>query len=451
MLELDYTNVLSDAVGEHGVSRADLSVIERSSQGLIDRLETARTAGRIGFADLPFDDATLASVTAFAREHSFRNILILGIGGSALGPAALDSALSAPTAPHRLIVLDNIDPDFVHDSLQTLEPSETLVNVIAKSGVTAETMATFAIVWQWMRDGVGPEKVREHFVATTDPEKGDLLAIARQEKIPVFSIPPNVGGRFSVLSPVGTLPAALLGLNVEEILSGARQMALQCRRPLDANPALAAAAIQWLLDSRRGKTILVLFPYVQSLWKFAFWFKQLWGESLGKRLDRSQRTVHCGQTPTAALGATDQHSQLQLFIEGPNNKSFLFFAAKSFRQNLPIQHPFAAYDSMKYLQDKSIAELFDAERRATEIALTEAGRPNCTVTVERVDEAALGSLIMFSEYMTAFAGELYDIDAFDQPGVEYGKKLTFSMMGRAGYDNLQAKTDLRWKERALIR
>jgi glucose-6-phosphate isomerase len=408
---------------------------------LIDSLESARAAGKLGFADLPFDDAPVKAVAEFAKANPFPNVLVLGIGGSALGPAALDSALSPPNSGKRLAVLDNIDPDFILDTVDTLSPKDTIVNVIAKSGVTAETMATFAVVRRWMNQALGQTEASRHFVVTTDPEKGDLLAIARQEKFHTFVIPTNVGGRFSVFTPVGTLPAALLGLNVERMMEGARRTALQSRKPFDENPSLVAAFIQFVLERERKKTVLALFPYSQALWKFAFWFKQLWGESLGKRVDRRGREVHYGQTPTAALGVTDQHSQLQLFMEGPNDKSFLFWAVRQFHSALPIDHDYSGFDSLAYLQSKTVEELFQSERQATEMALTEAGRPNATVYADRICPETLGDLMMFAEYMTAYAGELYDIDAFDQPGVEYGKKLTFAMMGRPGFETYQKKIE----------
>jgi glucose-6-phosphate isomerase len=303
-----------------------------------------------------------------------------------------------------------------------------------------------------MIDAVGETKARDRFVVTTDPEKGDLLAIARQEGYSTFEIPPNVGGRFSVLTPVGTLPAALLGFNVQELMTGAHRGAVQARQNFFQNPALAAAFIQFVLERERGKRILVLFPYSQPLWKFAFWFKQLWGESLGKKIDRRGNEVYYGQTPTAALGVTDQHSQLQLFVEGPNDKAFLFWDVEEFRNTIPIDHPFSNFESMGYLEKKSIADLFRAEKSATEMALTEARRPNATVTVGRIDEECLGHLIIFSQYFTAYAGEFYDIDAFDQPGVEYGKKLTFAMMGRSGFSEYDKKIELtRQRTRAIIR
>src|SRR5262249_22246600 len=250
--------------------------------------------------------------------------------------AALDAALGQPKSGKRLIVLDNIDPDFIQDSLDCLSAQDTIVNVIAKSGVTAETMASFVVVRNWMTNALGSAEARRRFVVTTDPAKGDLLAIARQEDYPVFAIPPNVGGRFSVLTPVGTLPAALMGIDVEGLMNGARNAAVQAQKPFFENPALVTAFTQFVLERERQKRILILFPYSQSLWKFGFWFKQLWAESLGKKMDRRGREVYYGQTPTAALGVTDQHSQLQLFIEGPNDKSFLFWDVKEYRHSLPI-------------------------------------------------------------------------------------------------------------------
>jgi glucose-6-phosphate isomerase len=451
MIQFDYTNVLDTAVGKHGLPQSSFSAVTDAAQRAVTAIESAHAAGKLGFAGLPLAVEPVQKVLAFARERAFKNILVLGIGGSALGPAALESALARPNAEKKLVVLDNIDPDFVAGTLETLDPKDTLVNVIAKSGVTAETMATFAIVRKWMIDSVGPSGLRDRIAVTTDPNRGDLLAIAQQEKFPVMEIPPNVGGRFSVLTPVGTLPAALLGFDVEAMMRGAAATAEQSRGPFPRNPALMAAFVQWALDRKHQKSILVLFPYSQALWKFSFWFKQLWGESLGKRYNRQRQEVFYGQTPTAALGATDQHSQLQLFIEGPHDKSFLFWSVKQTREMLKISHPYSAFDSMRYLEGRTLAELFESERQATEMAITQAERPNSTIFVDSINEETMGSLIMFSQYMTAYAGEFYDIDAFDQPGVEYGKKLTFCLMNRPGFEEHRGKIESeRRKERRIV-
>src|SRR5205809_1687432 len=238
MLELDYTNVLEQTVHNHGIPKIAFQKAADSSKHVVEAIHQAHTSGKLGFGDLPADQNAVKTVTDFARSHAYPNVLLLGIGGSALGPAALDAGLNRPNSGKRLTVLDNIDPDFIRDSLDAISPQETIVNVIAKSGVTAETMATFAVVRKWMIDALGEAKARERFVVTTDPAKGDLLAIARQENYPAFAIPPNIGGRFSVLSPVGTLPAALLGLDLEALMHGARKAAAQARGEFFANPAL---------------------------------------------------------------------------------------------------------------------------------------------------------------------------------------------------------------------
>jgi glucose-6-phosphate isomerase len=450
MIQLDYTNALETAVGSHGLPEKALVSAAEIAEKAVKTIDAAHAQGDLAFAGLPIQQEPVEDVVRFAHEHAYKNILILGIGGSALGPAALESALSPATSDRKLVVLDNIDPDFIAGSLEILHPKDTFINVIAKSGVTAETMATFAVVRKWMTDSLGPAALKDRVACTTDPEEGDLLKIAKEEKFKTFVIPKKVGGRFSVLTPVGTLPAALLGLDVQAIMRGAAATAEQSRKSLPENPALTAAFLQWALDQQKNKSILVLFPYSQALWKFAFWFKQLWGESLGKRFNRQKEEKFYGQTPTAALGVTDQHSQLQLFIEGPNDKSFMFWAVREFKKSLKISHPYSSFGSMNYLEGRSVAELFEAERRATEMAVTEAKRPNSTVFVDRIDAETIGSLIMFSQYMTAYAGEFYDINAFDQPGVEYGKKLTFCQMDRPGFEQYRDKIDAERKKTRRI-
>src|ERR1051325_7094013 len=238
MLELDYTNVLEQTVHTNGIPKVAFDKAAISSRHVVEAIANAHTSGKLGFGNLPDDAKAVKVVNDFAQSHQYPNLLLLGIGGSALGPAALDAGMNRPGSGKRLVVLDNIDPDFIRDSLDAISAQDTIVNVIAKSGVTAETMETFAVVRKWMIDAVGETKARDRFVITTDPVKGDLLAIAKQEKYPTFEIPPNIGGRFSVLTPVGTLPADLLGFNLEAMMEGARKGAIQARQGLFENPAL---------------------------------------------------------------------------------------------------------------------------------------------------------------------------------------------------------------------
>jgi glucose-6-phosphate isomerase len=208
---------------------------------------------------------------------------------------------------------------------------------------------------------------------------------------------------------------------------------------LERNVALRAALTHHLVWTLRKKPIQVAFPYSNRLWGAAFWFRQLWAESLGKALGRDGTLVRVGQTPVAALGATDQHSQVQLYMEGPNDKVFTFWAVRKFDNAGKIPKQKLGLDAFDSLAGRSLAELIEAERLATSAALTDNGRPNCTFTLDRVDEEHLGAFLQLMEFETAFLGELLNVNAFDQPGVELGKKYTYGLMGRKGYEEYRAK------------
>ncbi len=448
LLQYRSENLFADRVGGEGISPAELGAEMGRARSAAAALAKRVNTGEVGFPQLPLDRSTLKKVQEFARHWSrmrdCRNVLLLGIGGSALGPLALDRALHG-TPPLRrkdrpeLIVLDNIDPEPMATALASLRPRETLVLVITKSGSTAETMAQFLVVQQWLARALG-KRHRERIVAITDPERGDLARLAQQEGYQRFEIPPNVGGRYSVLCPVGLVPAALVGINVARLVGGAAAITPVCQASDTAqNPALLAALHQYLLATRHGKTIQVIFAYASALWAMTFWHRQLWAESLGKRVDRSGKEIFAGQTPVAALGVTDQHSQLQLYVEGPRDKTITFWDVARPDPRVPIPKTFSSYDSLGYLGGHTLGELFHAEKAATEAALTAAGRPNATIILPAVDAYSLGQLIQFLEFQTAYMGELWGINAFDQPGVELGKRITYGLMGRKGFEEYQAK------------
>jgi glucose-6-phosphate isomerase len=445
-IHFDEKNLLADMAGKaNGLSRSE---IERCAGKALKALKSFRRQsdeGRYGFPHLPFQTRVIQAIGQYADEArgSFDTVCVAGIGGSALGAWALDCGIRGPhpvqgafTSQHpRLVILDNVDPSFTTAALASMEPRRTLVVVIAKSGGTAETVASFLIVRDWLEQALGRRQAARRIVAVTTEGKGDLFALSQAEGYSVFGIPENVGGRFSVLSPAGLLPAALIGIDIRKLTRGARSMTHLCWQPdPGANIALRAALCHWLIWTRKAKPIQVAFPYSNHLWGTAFWFRQLWAESLGKARTRAGEELHTGQTPVAALGTTDQHSQVQLYIEGPNDKVFTFWAVKKFsstgripkrRFNLP------AFDA---LAGRTLAELIDAERRSTAAALVENGRPNCTVTLDRVDEEHLGAFLQMMEFQTAFMGELLDINAFDQEGVELGKRFTYGLMGRRGFE-----------------
>jgi glucose-6-phosphate isomerase len=437
-------------VGEaNGLSEKDVAGAQGVAEAAVKGFRASYEAGKYGFPDLPANKALVKEIEAAAKRlaGSYDTVCVVGIGGSALGCWALDCGLRGPHPVQaefsvknpRLVILDNVDPDFAEQALASMKPKKTVVVVIAKSGSTAETMSSFLIVREWMMASLG-KKAAGRIIAVTSEGRGDLKVLATREGYTTFHIPENVGGRFSVFSAVGLVPAALTGVNLKKLLRGAAEMTEACwKESLEENIALNAAVHHWLVWTKKGKTIQVAFPYSNYLWGTAFWFRQLWAESLGKKKDRTGAVVHVGQTPVAALGTTDQHSQVQLYMEGPNDKVFSFWVVEKTKKQGKIPKAKLGLDGFDYLGGKTLGKLIDAERRATEAALATEGRPNCTFTLERVDEEHLGAFLQMMEFETAFLGVLLNIDAFDQEGVELGKKFTYALMGRAGWDEFRER------------
>jgi glucose-6-phosphate isomerase len=460
MLRLDYTNMMDTAV-TGAIAVADWAAAHDTFRGAHEGVNDDYEAGRLGFIDLPTNRACIEQAESFTTdvEGRFREVIVLGIGGSALGPIALSTALRAPgwnalTEGERgglpkLHVLDNVDPVTVGAALGRADLRRTLFVVTSKSGGTAETMAQYLVVRDRLARALGPDEAKRHLVFITDPEKGALRAIARDEGIPALDVPPNVGGRFSVLSPVGLLPAALIGVDVRALLAGAQDVAQRSASAVLAeNPAGAYAVLQWLAHTRHGKAVHVFMPYSDQLRDVAAWFVQLWAESLGKvRADGE----HAGPTPIAALGATDQHSQVQLFMEGPADKTVTFVAVEDRGDDVVIPRVGQGVPELAYLGGHTLGELIAVEQRAAAGALARRGRPNLTIRLDRVDAWHVGALIMLLELATAYAGQLYQVDAFDQPGVELGNQFAYAMLGRpaaaAAHAELDAPptSDPRWR------
>jgi glucose-6-phosphate isomerase len=439
VIHLDYTNMLAPGV-KGGIPKGEWQKAEKLFVKARAEFDRRRKAGELGFLDLPSDAALHAQSTEFVKRTrgKFDDVVVLGIGGSALGPIALRTALRKPQwnmldagqrdLRPRLHVLDNLDPVTITALLDRLNLERALFIVTSKSGGTAETMAQYLVV----RERLDREKIaaKDHIVFVTDPSKGALRPLAIAERIPALDIPANVGGRFSVLSPVGVLPAALIGIDTAKLLAGAGEIALQCAgAKLRDNPAATFATLQFLADSKAGKHIHVFMPYSDALRDMAAWFVQLWAESLGKQ--QQKRKTHVGPTPLAALGATDQHSQVQLFMEGPADKSITFVSVPRKERDVPIPKLHQDIPELAYLGGHSLGEVLDIERRATAGALARRGRPNMTFELEAVDAWHVGALFMLLEAATIYAGALYGVNPLDQPGVELGKQFTYAMLGRA--------------------
>ncbi len=462
-ITFDYTNMLADAIGgEHGLSMAEVKEYEEPAGEYHRIMKADRETERIGFFNLPFHKQTLRRIKEYTdgNYNKFENFVVLGIGGSALGNIAIVSSLRHPyynllsgkerRGYPRVFVLDNIDPELIVNFLDIINPKKTLFNVISKSGSTAETAAQFLIFVDLLKKKLG-KKFTRNIVITTDPEKGDLRAISEEYKIQSFDIPPNVGGRFSVLSSVGLLTAGFAGININLLLSGAADMLKRCNTPiLFKNPAYLNAVLHYLMDMKLRKNISVMMSYSSQLFSWADWYRQLWAESLGKNTDLQGKPVSVGQTPVNALGVTDQHSQVQLYTEGPNDKVFTFLTVEKYRKDIKLPKFKGDYSSLDYLQGKRLSQLFDAEMRATEYALSQQQRPSCRVIFPNISEYTVGQFIMMYEIQTAFAGLLYNIDAFDQPGVEAGKRATYGLLGRDGYADEVKKILEKEKKRAVV-
>jgi glucose-6-phosphate isomerase len=448
-LQLDVNYMMAEFLGNEGIKADQLndSLFSRAAHSLRDKRP------QLEWQELPYtQNEVVKEILQYASwaKGKFTNFVVLGIGGSALGPIAVHQAVNhyyyneLPKEKRRgfprFYVIDNVDPERFVALLDIIDPAETLFNVVTKSGSTSETMAQFMIVRSILQKRLG-DAFNQHIVATTDTEKGNLIKIAKQENYKLFYIPGGVGGRFSQLCPVGLLPAAMTGIDIEELLAGAAHMDHWTREEdIIKNPAYLRAALHYLA-LQKGKNISVMMPYADSLKYMADWYAQLWAESLGKRCDLQGKEVFVGQTPVKALGVTDQHSQVQLYTEGPLDKVINFLAVGKFRQQVDIPQVFAEIPAVSFLAGHSLNELMEAERQATEYALFRAGRLNNTIYFPEVNPFTIGQLIYLLEVETAFMGELLNINTFDQPGVEEGKNATYALLGRPGYEEKRAELE----------
>ncbi len=456
-IQVDISRASAAAVGKrHGILPEELNALEERVLAAHAELAHERTAGQYGFYELHNNAAAFDRVRAEARrfgEKGYDNVVVLGIGGSALGTIALNTALNPPyynllgrearQGRPRLFVMDNIDP-VTFAAMMALCPLETTVfNAISKSGETAETVTQLMIVIHALEQQLGKEAVKDHLVLTSNPKTGDaekdqrnlFHPIAAEYGLSILEIPLNVGGRFSVFSPVGMFPAALLGMDLDGLRAGCAAMDVRCSQAsLLENPAYLRAAVQYLLDTKKGKTMTVMMPYSDALRDVADWFRQLWAESLGKirKHPETGKEEFVGQTPIKALGATDQHSQVQLFREGPNNKVFTIIEELEYQQTEAIPEALMFLPQVAYLRGKSMNQLMAAELQGTMDALKKSKRPVMRISLPRVNAYTVGQLMYMLEVETAMAGKLYGVNAFDQPGVEEGKKIARKLMGAKG-------------------
>ena len=432
--------MMADVTGINGIAKSSIKNFSSRIQDAHKQIKD-RVCPELTFIDLLLQDTSEIKKAAKYIRKTSDNFLLLGIGGSALGPRAILDSMSPfhnLRKKPRVFIYDNVDPGTLKHILSIIDLKKTSVNVISKSGSTAETAASFMVLWDKMKKMLGKE-ASKRFIITTDPEKGNLRRIVHENGLMSLSIPPGLGGRYSVLSPVGLLLAEVIGINSEELLKGARDIHKKCSQPdIWKNPAYLFGILLYLMDKEKKRSINVMVPYADSLKPLSEWFCQLWAESLGKE--------NKGLTPYPSSGTTDQHSQLQLWIEGPQDKVIIFIRISNYGLDTKIPKVFKEMEGLSYLSDHTLSALIKAEEEATELALVKAGRPNMSITIPQIDAYHLGQLFHFLQIATVFTGFLYEINPFNQPGVEEGKNLTYGMMGKKGFEEKKKEVEERRKK-----
>ena len=450
---LDYGNMMARCIGSNGLKNVEYS------RFAYEMVVSSLGKGWQQWSEL-VGEGELDEIISFCDpiRTTAHSVVVLGIGGSALGTLAISNALmhlrhkelpeEKRKAP-KFYVEDNIDPERMESLFDVIDVGKSYFIVITKSGETGETLSQFLMMYAKLSARLG-EKAREHVIAVTTIGKGTLYDIASAEGFKIFGIKEGIGGRFSVFSPVGLVPLACVGVDIKGIISGAAKAKEYCLLPrIDENPALMMAALN-TSAYKKGRNISVIMPYADSLRFMADFYAQLWGESLGKKYDLLGNTVNVGQTPVKAVGVTDQHSQIQLYTEGPLDKVITFLTVGQFR-NVSVIPNDKRIEGADFLKGHTLNELVNAEYFATAFALKKAGRMNMTLEISRVTPQTIGELVTVLMYQTAFAGAMLNVNTYDQPGVEEGKIATFAMMGRKGYEDKYKEITAKNGEYKIVR
>ncbi|WP_457640812.1 glucose-6-phosphate isomerase [Persephonella sp.] len=445
MIRIDYTNVMAETIGERdGILREELLSFRHFVVETHSRIQKEKER-KFYFAKLPYQDTEYIKIVAQEIREKFDYFVLIGIGGSSLGAQMLFESLKGINHNifnrPKFFIMDNVDPDKFKAIMDIIEIEKTCFNVISKSGSTVETIANFAIILDVLRSELS-ERWNQHLIFTTDPEKGFLRKFGSENNIKMLDIPSHVGGRFSVLSPVGLFPAAVLGIDIDQLLEGAKKMDLICsiEEHIEHNPAYLIALTHYIANMRRGKTISVMMPYSEKFSSFVDWYRQLWAESLGKD--------GLGQTPVKALGTVDQHSQIQLYRDGLRDKIITFIQIEKRESDFKI--PENIPEDINYLSGHTLHEILNKELLGTKAALIKSKVPNITISLDRISPYNIGMLIYLYEMATGFSGYLYKINPFDQPAVEEGKNFTYALMGREGYKHKLEEFEELYKERYKI-
>lgn len=452
-MKIDFRNVLEDKVGEHGLPKNFVLSMEDEVKSV--KTKFLQEKENLGFTKLGYEEYSsrlkevLKETEKLGKSHD--TVVVIGIGGSDLGARAVFQALChqfhnqmiehgktpekyLKNAKKMYFLGDTTDPQPLSNLFDLVDLETTLFIVVSKSGNTIEQASNFVQIRDRIIAELGEGKEVDHFLFITDPKSGTLRALSQRHGFKTASVPQNVGGRFSVLSTVGMIPAQYMGLDTEKMLQGAKDLDEELAQ-LDYKQDYALKyAVAQLLMGQKDKNITILMPYIYSLYDFSRWFKQLWGESLGKKVNKDGEVVHTGTTPVAALGPTDQHSQLQLYNEGPNDKLITFITAEKSKNNMKMPADYDGVQEYEFFKGHDMQEILNAEHATTAYALTKNNRPNITISIEKLDEYTLGQLFYFFEVVTAYMGYFLNIDAYNQPGVELSKNAMYGYLEKEGYE-----------------
>jgi len=421
MLTLDITNALGKTITpSHGIPEQDLDSMRTTMKRYTENFLSERKNSEHAWSMDPYNKVTIEAVkdvAAQAKSQKIKSVVWIGIGGSGLGPKVIREVFEGPDTIE-FHLLDTLDPAIVDMTMKLVDWKKTMVVIASKSGGTLEPMSLFFLCWEKLK-AVMKDKANERVIGLTDPTSGILKKFCQEHGIRMLTIPSDVGGRYSIFTPIGLLPIALLGGEVDDFVRGAKEMDTACQNTdLDDNPAALLASVQFLLDSKKGYPVRVIMPYSQRLESIARWNQQLIAESLGK-------TETANPIPLAAIGTQDQHSLLQQWMAGPRKCWHLFIRED---KKVSLQLPDDMGENLAYVEGKELGELLDACHLGTSQALTKANRPNVTITLPALHERFLGQLFFLLLTEVVLLGKLYRIDPYGQPAVEVGKKITKSIL-----------------------
>ncbi len=423
MLHLDISGALAKTVTPSmGIPDQEITALRSGMKRYVEDFLAERRDAEHGWTMNPYDRKAAERVkesAIVAKAMGIKTVVWIGIGGSGLGPRVIQEVFEGPDTLE-FVLLDTIDPSILLLALETIDWRQTLVVIASKSGDTLEPMSVFALCWQKLREA-RKGSAAERVIAITDPEKGSLREFCLEHGISMLPLPSDVGGRYSIFTPIGLLPMALLGGDVNAFLRGAKEMDTLCQETnFEDNPAALLAGVQFLLDTRRGYSNRVIMPYAQKLESVGRWDQQLIAESLGKKETPNP-------LPIAAIGTQDQHSLLQQWMAGPRKCWHIFIRDI---EKPRVQVPEDIGGAFTYLGGKSFGQLLDACYEGTSRALTSAKRPHVTISLTRTDSNHLGQLFFLFLCEVVFLGKLYRIDPYGQPAVEIGKKITKEILAR---------------------